>query len=162
MAVRREYLREALDATLAGRRVALAETQAVGCSIGAKKTEPDNRPVPLVEGIGEGRFPITTHNAEAQRYFNQAMARWFGVHFPEAERSFREVVRRDPQCAMGYWGIALSLGMSYNIDFDPARLPEAREAVLKAVSLSEGAPPKEKALIRALAGRHAPAGQEQA
>jgi tetratricopeptide (TPR) repeat protein len=158
VAVRREYLREALEATLAGRPVALARTAAIGCSIGAgqeKKEERDARPVALVEGIGEVRFPVTTRSPEAQRYFNQGMARWFGFNFPEAERSFREAARRDPNCAMAYWGIALSLGMTYNFDNDPARLPEAVEAVRKAAALAEKATPKEQALIRALGVRHA-------
>src|SRR5439155_9907940 len=100
LAVRREYLREALDAVLGGERVALAETRAIGCAVQGKKDEKDAGPVPLVEGIGTARFPVTTRSPEAQHTMDQAMARWFGFNFPEAERSFREVTRCDPGCAM--------------------------------------------------------------
>jgi tetratricopeptide (TPR) repeat protein len=154
VAVRRQYLREALDAVLAGRRVALAQTAPVGCAVGAQKGEKPTGPPKLVEGIGTVRFPITTTKGEAQRYFAQGMARWYGFNMPEAERSFREVVRLDPECAMGWWGITLSLGMDYNEGYDPERLPEARAAIRKALSLARYATAKEQALIRAMAVRN--------
>ncbi len=161
VAVRREHLREALDALLMGERIALAETRAFGCGIQGKQDAKESGPVKLLEGLGQVRFPVTTRNAEAQRYFNQAMAQWFGFNFTEAERSFQEAARRDPRCAMAHWGIALSLGMNYNLDFDPARLPDAWEAAQKAVSLLDGLTPKEQALVRALAMRQTREGEKQ-
>src|SRR5207248_1649329 len=126
VAVQRQYLREALDAVLSGREVPVAATLALGCAI---RKGPDDAvpqgPVKLIDGLGRVRFPVTG-SPEAQRFFEQGMAQFYGFNLPEAERTFREVVRIDPNAAIGYWGIALSLGPTYNHDNAPARFPEAR------------------------------------
>ena len=48
---------------------------------------------PLLEGIGEVSFPITSTNAKAQAYFNQALTFSFGFNHAEAARSFGEAAR---------------------------------------------------------------------
>jgi tetratricopeptide (TPR) repeat protein len=154
-AVVRQDLRLVVEALLRKAPVPVRETRAIGCTLGGSKAPASARPK-LVSGIGAMTFPITTRSAEAQRYFNQGVNRWFGFNFPEAEVSFREAARLDPECAMAQWGIALSLGMTYNMDFTPERLPEAEQAVQKAVALAQKATPKERALIEALAVRHSP------
>lgn len=159
-AVVRQDLREALNDVLLGSEVRLAKTTAIGCAVGKSNVNENGRPK-LVEGIGTVKFPVTTRSRQAQKYFNQAINRWFGFNFPEAEVSFREAARLDPRCAMAQWGIALSLGMNYNMDFDPSRLPEAEAAAQKALQLAANATPKERALIEAMALRHAP-GKEMA
>lgn len=156
-AVTREDLREALADLLDGRAVRLAQTRAIGCVVpGAPKAGGAEARPKLAAGLGEIKFPVTTRSREAQRFFNQGMSRWFGFNFPEAEASFREAARLDPECAMAQWAIALSLGMTYNYDFDPKRLPEADAAVARARELSARATPKERSLIEALALRHTP------
>jgi tetratricopeptide (TPR) repeat protein len=129
--------------------------RAIGCGIGGSSTPSPSRPK-LVTGIGTVTFPVTTRSTAAQRYFNQGINRWFGFNFPEAEASFREAARLDPDCAMAQWGIALALGMNYNMDFVSQRLPEAEQAAQKALALAVKAGPKERALIEALAIRHSP------
>jgi tetratricopeptide (TPR) repeat protein len=155
-AVVREDLREALTDLLSGRPVRQEKTSAIGCAIQVAANNPAERRPILEDGLGDVDFPVTTASAEAQRYFNQGMSRWFGFNFPEAEASFREAVRLDPGCAMAHWGIALSLGMTYNFDFEPERLPEADAAVQRALDNAAGATPRERALIEALAVRHTP------
>jgi peroxiredoxin len=59
-----------------------------------------------MEGIGKVNFPITTKNAEAQKWFNQGVALLHSFWFFEAERSFRWALKLDPECAMCYWGLA--------------------------------------------------------
>ncbi|MCC2672163.1 MAG: hypothetical protein K0Q72_4635, partial [Armatimonadetes bacterium] len=154
-AVVREDLRVALAAVLQGEPVMLAETRVVGCTIAPGASQPAARPR-LATGLGTVVFPVTTRSPRAQQFFNQGMNRWFGFNFPEAEASFREAARLDPRCAMARWGIALSLGMNYNMDFNPARLGEAEAAAQEAVKLSAAASRRERLLIRALAVRHAP------
>lgn len=154
-AVVRQDLRLALQAVLRDAPVPVREAQAIGCTIGGGSGPAPARPK-LVSGIGTVTFPITTRSPEAQRQFNQAINRWFGFNFPEAEASFREAARLDPECAMAQWGITLSMGMTYNMDFVPQRLPEAEQAIQKARALAAKATPKERALIEALAIRHAP------
>jgi tetratricopeptide (TPR) repeat protein len=54
---------------------------------------------------------------------------------------------------MAYWGVAEAVGPNYNDPADPARYAKAHNAVQKAVDLSSGASPSEKAYILALAKR---------
>ncbi len=60
----------------------------------------------LMDGIGTEHFPITTSNPEAQKWFDQGNALLASFWDYEAERSFRWVLKLDPECAMGYWGLA--------------------------------------------------------
>ena len=51
-------------------------------------------------------FPISTESEEAQKWFNQGIALLHVLWYEEAERAFRTVVELDPDCPMGYWGLA--------------------------------------------------------
>ncbi len=66
---------------------------------------PRQKPWPM-EGIGKAHFPITTSNPEAQIWFDQGNALLHSFWDYEAERAFRWVLKLDPDCAMGYWGLA--------------------------------------------------------
>jgi peroxiredoxin len=62
----------------------------------------------LMDGTGKVSFPITTSKPLAQRFFNQGIGQLHGFWFFEAERSFRQVAKLDPACAMAYWGMAMA------------------------------------------------------
>lgn len=62
----------------------------------------------LVSGLGSVHFPITTSNPLAQRFFDQGINYLYSFEYFEAERSFRQAVMLDPDCAMAYWGLAES------------------------------------------------------
>lgn len=62
----------------------------------------------LMAGMANVHFPITTSSREAQAYFDQGMSQLHGFWYFEAERSFRQVARLDPECAMAYWGMCLA------------------------------------------------------
>ncbi|MEM7387288.1 MAG: alkyl hydroperoxide reductase, partial [Verrucomicrobiota bacterium] len=62
----------------------------------------------LMEGTGTIDFPVTTSHEEAQKFFNQGVGQLHGFWDFEAERSFRQVLFLDPDCAMAYWGIAMA------------------------------------------------------
>ncbi len=62
----------------------------------------------LIEGCGKVDFPITTKNADAQKFFNQGVGQLHGFWYFEAERSFRQVAMLDPDCAMAFWGCAMA------------------------------------------------------
>jgi tetratricopeptide (TPR) repeat protein len=149
----RQDLKLALEELLAGKKVQVARTLAIGCGIGGEKADA-GKAVALEEGLGKVDFKVTTQSPQAQKFFNQGLNRWYGFNFPEAEKAFREAARLDPECAMAYWGIALSLGMSYNVDFSPDRIGEAEAAIAKAMTLVEKTSPREQAFIRALSKRH--------
>lgn len=58
--------------------------------------------------LGQVNFPVScTPMAQAQ--FNQAVAMLHSFWYDEAEKVFRQVIVTDPDCVMGYWGIAMSL-----------------------------------------------------
>jgi tetratricopeptide (TPR) repeat protein len=118
-----------------------------------------NQPVPLYEGLSDYNYPISTQNAQAQRYFNQGLLLSYGFNHAEAARSFQEAARLDPNCAMCYWGIALVLGPNINAGMDKAAVPKAWQALQTAMQLSQrpsSTSPREKALIQALAKRYTP------
>ncbi|MEP6754665.1 MAG: redoxin domain-containing protein [Chthonomonadales bacterium] len=62
----------------------------------------------LMAGMANVKFPITTKSSLAQKYFNQGISQLHGFWYFEAERTFRQVNAIDPDCAMAYWGMAMS------------------------------------------------------
>ncbi len=113
-----------------------------------------DRPTALMPGTGNLSHPVTTKNAEAQRYFNQGLALIYGFNHEEGRRSFERAAQLDPQLAMAYWGIALAVGPNYNEpQIDQSRLRAAVQALDKARSLSAGASDSERDYIEALAKR---------
>ena len=68
--------------------------------------EAHNHPAP--EKLGTVSFANTCAPA-VQSQFNRAVALLHSFTFPDAEKGFQEVLSADPNCAMGHWGIAMSL-----------------------------------------------------
>ena len=116
---------------------------------------------PLLEGIGEVSFPITSSSAEAQAYFNQALTFSFGFNHAEAARSFGEAARLDPECGICWWGVALVRGPNINKAMDEADVAPAWEAVNKALARRDGASPLEQVLIDAAATRYSEEGADR-
>lgn len=58
--------------------------------------------------IGQAHFP-TSCSAEAQAHFDRAITLLHSFWFSEALKAFDIVLGEEPSCAMGYWGIAMSL-----------------------------------------------------
>ena len=115
------------------------------------------RTAPLLDGMGDLHWPISTDSELAQRYFDQALTLAYGFNHLEAERSFRQAAALDDHCAICFWGAALVLGPNIN---DPIPTPErevkAYETLNEAIARSEHASDKERALIEALKSRVAP------
>jgi tetratricopeptide (TPR) repeat protein len=106
-------------------------------------------------GLGAFSRPISSRNAEAQAYFNQGFQLMYAFAKPEAGRSFREAQRRDPDCAICYWGEAWAWGPYVNGRMTADDEARASAAMRKAVALSQAhADAKEQALIRAMAVRY--------
>jgi len=108
----------------------------------------------LMSGLGSLHHPVSTINAEAQRFFDQGLGFIYAFNHDEAVRSFKQAADLDPKMAMAHWGIALALGPNINLDVDPGREQAAYDAVQKALSLSAQAPENEDAYIEALAKRY--------
>lgn len=114
----------------------------------------ESKPATLMPGMGDVRHPVSTTNAEAQRFFDQGLAFLYGFNHDEAIRSFKRAAELDPQLAMAQWGVALALGSNYNIQADPAQLKAAYEALQKARALAPKASEHERAYIEALTKRY--------
>ena len=111
------------------------------------------RPVTVVTGLGDLHHPVSTHNPQAQQFFDQGLRFIYAFNHDEAARSFQHAADLDPKLAMAYWGVAEAVGPNYNDPADPDRYKHAHEAVQKAVDLSAAASPSEQAYIQALAKR---------
>src|SRR5467141_254532 len=59
------------------------------------------------EKLGQVNFSVSC-NVAAQRQFNHALALLHSFQYAEAEKGFSIVSETDPNCAMSYWGIAMS------------------------------------------------------
>ena len=110
---------------------------------------------PWMNNLGNYKFHVSTKVDRAQVFINQALTLYYGFNHFESFRSFKEASRLDPECAMAYWGQALSLGPNINSPMDPSDAEVVYKAVQKALKLSVNASAKEKKLIEALAQRYA-------
>ena len=111
------------------------------------------QPVTLVKGLGDLHHPVSTHNPQAQQFFDQGLRFIYAFNHDEAARSFQHAAELDPKLAMAYWGVAEAVGPNYNDPADPERYKRAHEAIQKAVDLSGNALPSEQAYIQAMAKR---------
>jgi len=105
-------------------------------------------------GLGTFTRPMSSSNKEAQAFFDQGFQMMYSFAKPEAVRSFREAWKRDPECAICYWGEAWAWGSYLNAPMTADEAPHAYTAVRKAVSLSARASVAERALIDAMAVRY--------
>ncbi len=116
--------------------------------------EMSDQEAPLLDGMGDYHFEVSTKDSLAQRFFNQGMVLSYGFNHKEAFRSFYKVATLDPDCAMAYWGEALVLGPNINMQMMPDQNEPAYEAMTKAVALIDHASPRGQALIKALGKRY--------
>lgn len=111
----------------------------------------------LFADMGNHTRKVATASPEAQRFFDQGLTWAYSFNHDEAIRSFTQAVKLDPDCAMAYWGIALSHGPHINnpVMDEPGSIA-AWVALQKALALSAqpGVDPVERALITALAARY--------
>jgi tetratricopeptide (TPR) repeat protein len=107
------------------------------------------------EGFDGYRREITTSSPEAQAMFDQGIQLLYGYNHDEAIRSFRQVVQLDPDCVMGWWGVAYANGLHINkMQMDDRQSREAYSASREALARIEHGAPVEQALARAVATRY--------
>lgn len=106
-------------------------------------------------GLGNHHHSITTRSREAQTYFDQGLILLYGFNHDEAARYFRRAAELDPEAAMPYWGLALSVGPNYNdTAVDENRAKATYEAVQKAMERAPKSSVREQDYIRALSKRY--------
>ncbi len=106
---------------------------------------------PAGSGVGTVSFE-TTCNPAVKDAVNHAVAELHSFWFPEARAGFEGVLKTDPNCAIAYWGIALTYwGNPFGGLRQPQTIANGRAAIEK--GQSTGSPtPRERAYIDAVAG----------
>ncbi|HEY0981801.1 redoxin domain-containing protein [Schlesneria sp.] len=115
--------------------------------------EGPRRAATLLGTTGRVTFPISTTQPRVQQFFNQGIGQLHGFWYFEAERSFRQAAMLDPDCAMTYFGMALS---------NTNNSSRAKGFIAEAVKRKEKATDRERRYIDALdAWYKADAGDEK-
>lgn len=113
-------------------------------------------PMPLYpKALGKFTRPISSSNQEAQAYFDQGFQLKYAFDKIGAIRSFREAEKRDPNCAICYWGEAWSWGSFLNGKMQDNEAPFALAAIRQARHLAgHHANTEERAFIQAMSVRY--------
>ncbi len=94
----------------------------------------------LMGGTGRIDFDVTSESPEAIAFVQQGVGQLHGFWFFESERSFRQAAAIDSECAIAYWGMAMS--NRKNVD-------RAKGFIGKAVELKDQSSPRERLYIEA-------------
>lgn len=89
----------------------------------------------LMSGTGEIDFPVTTTSAKARQFVLQGIGQLHGFWYFESERSFRQAAALDEDCAMAYWGMAMS--NRKNVDRAKGFIQEAKDRLDKVTSYEQ-------------------------
>jgi tetratricopeptide (TPR) repeat protein len=100
------------------------------------------------EKLGVVNFAISC-KPQAQKQFNRAVAWLHSFEYEEAEKAFTEVTVSDPQCGMGYWGVAMSNYHPLWVPPTPSELKKGWNAVEKAKTAGARTP-REQGYIAAI------------
>src|SRR5207237_10526313 len=109
------------------------------------------KPSTLISGLSDLHHPVSTHNPQAQEFFDQGLRLIYAFNHHEAARSFKRTAELDPKLAMAFWGVAEAVGPNYNDPASDDRFVKAHEAIAKAQSLAAEASESDKAELDALA-----------
>jgi len=123
-------------------------------SIAREKPGPASSQPRLMPGLGNVHHPVSTKNRLAQEFFDQGLKLVYGFNHDEARRSFQRAANLDPNLAMAWWGVALTLGPNYNLPVDIEREKAGYDAVQRAITLKGNASEPERTYIDALAARY--------
>lgn len=94
----------------------------------------------LMDGVGTCHFPATTKVELAGQFIEQGVAQLHGFWYFESERSFRQAAMLDPDCAIAYWGMAMS---------NRSNQKRAQDFIKEAMSRKDKAGKREQLYIQA-------------
>jgi tetratricopeptide (TPR) repeat protein len=77
----------------------------------------------------------TSCNETAQRRFDRAMRYQHSFWYTESREIYQEALKADPECAIAYWGIALSLLNNPHLQVPAPNLPLGLAAIEKAKAI---------------------------
>jgi len=81
--------------------------------------------------VGHIHFPVSC-TPEGQKTFEQGVALLHSFWYDEAGKTFADLIRLEPNCAMAYWGVAMSL-------YHPVWFPPTQSDLRKGVAAIERA-----------------------
>ncbi|MCA8999994.1 MAG: redoxin domain-containing protein [Planctomycetaceae bacterium] len=96
----------------------------------------------LMGGTGNVHFEATCESDEVQKLIDQGIGQLHGFWYLESERSFRQAAAIDPDCAIAYWGMAMS---------NRSNEDRARGFIEEAVERKDKASARERRYIESLA-----------
>src|ERR1044072_8966283 len=96
----------------------------------------------------------TSCNETAQRRFDRAMRYQHSFWYQSSKEIFEETLKADPECAIAYWGIALSLLWNPHVPTPAKNLAEGAAAIAKGKSIGARSQ-RERDYIDALAAMYA-------
>jgi len=110
--------------------------------------------------LGSFHRSISTSNRDAQIWFDRGLTLCWSFQQDEAKICFEQTLAHDPDCVMGYWGLAFSQGIEYNKSWEivppgdlESMLPKIKDAIDKAQEKRQYGSVVENALIEAAAAR---------
>lgn len=103
--------------------------------------------------LGTGSLEIRGAVA-AKVWANQGLRLTHAFEAAEAVRAFKQAQQADPGCAMCYWGEALALGPTVNLEMNESARRSAAAALARAAALAAGETPRNRKLIEALLRRY--------
>src|SRR5215470_10556108 len=68
----------------------------------ATHDQPAAKPATMMSGLSDLHHPVSTTNAEAQKFFDQGLRLIYAFNHDEAARSFQRAGELDPKLAMAY------------------------------------------------------------
>ena len=131
------------------RKLALAAAIVIGSALPAQTQEHEHQRSASSAEVGEVRFP-TTCAPEAAKNVESAVALLHSFWYDEAEKTFRRALREDSDCAIAYWGVAMTgYHPLWPTPVTPASLRSGTEALAAARNLKSGSA-RERAYVEAL------------
>jgi hypothetical protein len=101
--------------------------------------------------IGSASVKFQTSCAAAVKEdFNQAVALLHSFWFPEAAKMFNAILAKDPNCAMAYWGLALTSWGNPFAGLKNAKVIESTKVAIDKAKTTGSPTPRERAYINAV------------
>lgn len=108
-----------------------------------------------LDAFGDSHRDISSKVVLARQFFNLGLQLLWEFNHDEATRSFAAAATADPQCAICFWGVALTVGPNYKLPtLAPRRAKVAWEALQSARAQAGHASDVEQGLIAALGQRY--------
>ncbi len=116
------------------------------CNNKDKKPNPDLASIDLLRGelilcsgdqFGEVSFSLSC-NYDMRKTFDLAVSLLHSFEYEEAEKAFVQVLDADPDCAMAYWGVAMSISHSLWYQSDNSYLKKGSKLLEIAKKLDKG------------------------